>query len=443
MSVLIVFMCLSLSLNAQGLVAPQVNELETVSREFINLLVKKEFSSATWVFNDSMGKVLSPGQLKKNWTMLTSQVGNFKKQGLFRKLKNKQYDIVFITCEFEKATIDIKVILDSGMNVAGLFFLPSQQKFEYPPPAYSKSERYTEKEVLVGVGKWSLPGTLTIPNGKKPYPVVVLIHGAGPSDRDETIGSNKPFRDLAWGLASNGIAVLRYEKRTKYHASKFINVKFNITVEEEVIIDALAAIDLMRKAPEIDKKKIIVLGHSLGGMLIPRIGLRDRQIAGLVIMAGASRPMEDIIYEQSEYIYNLDGNLKKEQQQKLEQLLLKVQLVKSTKLAKNTPSALLPLGVPASYWLDLRGYDPAAEAAQLSNPMLILQGKRDYQVTMEDFKIWQNKLASHKNVQFKNYPTLNHFFIEGTGKSNPDEYEKPGHVHKSVIDDISHWIQKI
>src|SRR5437868_1155092 len=74
-------------------------------------------------------------------------------------------------------------------------------------------DTFDEREVTVGKGEWELPGTLGLPKGSGPFPAVVLVQGSGPQDRDETMGVNKPFQDIAWGLASNGIAVLRYDKR--------------------------------------------------------------------------------------------------------------------------------------------------------------------------------------------------------------------------------------
>lgn len=440
---LIILGFVSMSLNAQVLIEPQADEIETVAREFVNLLAKEDFSSATKAFDTTMGKVMPSSKLQQTWAALVKQAGQYKKQLATRKQKFQQYDIVFVTCEFDRATLDVKVVLDSDGKVAGLFFLPAQQSYKYDPPPYAQPDSFIEKKVSVGTGELSLPGTLSLPHGKGAFPAVVLVHGSGPQDRDETIGPNKPFRDLAWGLATRGIAVLRYEKRTKHHAAKLANMKDEITVEEETITDALAAVSLLRNTPEIDKRRVFVLGHSLGGMLIPRIGLRDKQIAGLVIMAGTSRPMEDVIYEQFEYIFNLDNKLTDDEQNQLKQLHAQIQLVKSAKLTEDTTSTLLPLGVPASYWLDLRNYDPAQEAVKLTIPILILQGKRDYQVTMADFKRWQNALSSHKNVRFKLYPSLNHLFIHGKGKSMPSEYEKPGHVHESVIGDITNWILKI
>jgi len=271
---------------------------------------------------------------------------------------------------------------------------------------------------------------------------VVLVHGSGPNDRDETIGPNKPFRDLAWGLASQGIAVLRYEKRTKQHAAKFTeDVLVKLTAQEETVDDALAAVALLRQTKGIDPSRVYVLGHSLGGYLLPRIGSADPRIAGLISLAGPTRPLEDISLEQITYITGLDGTPTPEEQAGLDQLADQVARVKDPGLSAATSAADLPLGIPASYWLDLRGYSPADAAKELQAPMLILQGERDYQVTTADFEGWQSALASRSDVQFKLYPELNHIFVAGEAKSTPAEYNVEGHVAEQVITDIAEWIK--
>ncbi|MGH9411173.1 MAG: hypothetical protein ACRD1V_17155, partial [Vicinamibacterales bacterium] len=98
---------------------------------------------------------------------------------------------------------------------------------------------------------------------------------------------------------------------------------------------------------------------------------------------------------------------------------------------------------PASYWLDLRGYDPPTAAKAVKQPMLILQGERDYQVTMDDFAKWKAALGSRPNVAFKSYPALNHLMIAGTGKSLPAEYNTPGHVDAHVVEDIAAWLTSV
>ncbi len=215
----------------------------------------------------------------------------------------------------------------------------------------------------------------------------------------------------------------------------------DVTVREETIDDALAAVDLLRDEEGIDVDNIFVLGHSLGGMLIPRIARLDPDIKGFIIMAGASRPLEDLLLEQMTYIYSLEGKISEDEKVQLEQLKAQVAKVKDPGLSENTPAAELPLGVSAKYWLDLRGYDPPEVAKSIKRPVLVLQGERDYQVTMEDYERWEEGLSSKDNVDFKTYPDLNHLFMEGEGKSTPAEYETAGHVSETVINDIARFIK--
>src|SRR5262249_33304504 len=158
-------------------------------------------------------------KVKETWKTLTEKCGNFKKQGAAREQKSGKYDIVFVACEFEKFTLDARVVFDADKKIAGLAFTPATTA-EYKAPAYVKRDAFKQVEATVGPGGWALPATLALPLGDGPFRAVVLVHGSGPQDRDETILANRPFRDLAWGLASRGIAVLRYEKRTREHSLK-------------------------------------------------------------------------------------------------------------------------------------------------------------------------------------------------------------------------------
>jgi dienelactone hydrolase len=307
-------------------------------------------------------------------------------------------------------------------------------------PAYVTTSAFKESEVTVGSGEWAVPGTIAMPVGTGPFPAVVLVHGSGPNDRDESFGPNKTFKDVALGLATRGIAVLRYDKRTKVHQAKLVNLTA-FTVKDESIDDTLLAIGLLRANPLIDPAKIFVIGHSLGGMLIPRIAAADPKIAGVVVMAGAVRSLEQSILDQLQYLAEADGVVSPEEGKQIEGARQLVGIV-----AKLTPedakSGKDLSGAPASYWLDLRGYDPPAVAARLPQRVLVLQGARDYQVTVADFERWKTGLATKKNAEFKLYPTLNHLFLPGTGKSLPTEYSTPGHVPVEVIDDIAAWIKK-
>jgi uncharacterized protein len=115
--------------------------------------------------------------------------------------------------------------------------------------------------------------------------------------------------------------------------------------------------------------------------------------------------------------------------------------VDSPDLSPSTPSSELPFGVPAPYWLDLRKYRPAEEAAGLGTPVLVVQGGRDYQVTVDDdLVIWRQALDGRPDVSIRVYPAANHFFFSGSGPSAPNESEPAQHVDAEVVFDIGNWV---
>lgn len=207
---------------------------------------------------------------------------------------------------------------------------------------------------MVGQGKWELPATLTMPRNAaagEPVPAVVLVHGSGPSNRDETIGPNKPFKDLAWGLASRGIAVLRYDKRTKVHGAAFTSEEAaSFTVKEETIDDAVLAVKLLKTIDGIDPDRVFVVGHSLGATVGPRIAQAcnpaegssspdedsnadaDTSIAGLVMMAPTARNLADLMVEQMEYLANLDGQIDEKEAAQIQEARAAADKIKSGSL---------------------------------------------------------------------------------------------------------------
>ena len=401
-------------------------------------LNKGEYEKAAKHFDGGLRKALPGDKLETTWKAIIGQVGAFGKKTGTRVEKGGKFDTVFLTCEFAKATLDLKVVFDSEERIMGFFLVPTKAKFEFAPPPYAKPGAYRETTVVIG-DDWKLPGTLTLPRGEGPFPCVVLVHGSGPHDRDETIGPNKPFRDLAWGLASRGVAVLRYEKRTLAHGPRYAALK-GATLKDEAIDDALAAVALARGHKGIDPKRVFVAGHSLGGYLAPRIATLDPKVAGVVILAGNTRPLEDLILEQYTYLFSLNDPTLEKDKEALAKAKKAVARVKAANLAE-AKGADLPLGIPASYWVWMHAYDPAGTAGALRRPVLILQGERDYQVTMADVKGWKRSLADHKDAKIVTYPRLNHLFMEGKGKSKPEEYAKPGHVAREVVDEIAEWLK--
>lgn len=421
-------------------------ELETRARDFISSMEAGDYKAARQNFDRQMKLALSQQKLEDVWNSLEQQAGTFVQQGEARFESEMGYTIVYVTCRFGLAALDTKVVFNQKGQISGLFFQPAEDTTamapQYQPPAYADETKFSEEEVIVGEGEWLLPGTLTIPTGDGPFPAVVLVHGSGPNDRDESIGPNRVFKDLAWGLATQGIVVLRYEKRTREYADRFSGEMMRMfTVQEEVIDDALAAVELLQARPEIDPAGIFVLGHSLGATLAPRIAAQTDQLAGIIMLAAAARPIEDLMLEQSTYLANSDGTLDSAEKRELAYLEDLVEQVKALPENPDADPDALILGAAPAYWLDLLAYDPVAVAEDLSLPMLILQGERDYQVTMTDFAMWENALSGRDHVELRTYPALNHQFFAGEGPSLPGEYQNVSHLDAQVIDDIAAFIK--
>jgi hypothetical protein len=420
--------------------ASQPADLEAAGRQFVELLAQGNTTQTVLRFDENMKAALPAPRLKEAWASLVAENGAYENILAARAEPIGNDTAVLVTCRFARRNLDVKVVYDAQAKVSGLWFQPTQEAIAPKPPPYADRMSFRERPVTVGSGRLALSGTLAVPLGEGPFPAVVLVHGSGPHDRDETLGANKPFRDLAWGLASKGVAVLRYEKRTRQHAA-YYQKRADVTVDEEVVDDALAAVELLGKTQGVDPKRIFVLGHSLGGMMAPRVAQRRGELAGLILLAGPAGTMEDAILRQMNYILSLSGMTGEEQTKAMRQIEAQVAKVKDPALTATMPKEELPFGAPASYWLSLRGYDQLATAKKVDRPMLVLQGGRDYQVTAEDFDAWKAALAGRKDVTFKLYPKLDHLFIAGEGKSTPADLQRPGNVDRAVIEDIAQWVK--
>lgn len=419
----------------------------------VDAFVAGKIDDAVATFDEAMAKALPKDKAAATWKSIEGQVGAFKSRTA-DKIEHKDSLVrVTVRGEFEKGALDLFVVLTPGGRVTGFFAKPAGGAATPEPawtaPAYGKPETFTEEPITVGEGDFALPGTLTLPKPpansggeQKPFPVVVLVHGSGPNDRDETIGATKPFKDLAWGLASRGIAVIRYEKITRVHGQKLgLAWLDKVTLASETLDDAMKAVALARKDKRLDPKRVVFLGHSQGAMAAPRAGKLDPKLAGIVMMAGPTRAFEDVALTQLEYIATLPGPNGEGTKAMLPTFREAVKLVKDKKVDAKTPKDKLPLGIPASFWLDLQGYEPAKVAAGVAMPVLVLQGEADYQVDMNDFAGWKKGLAGKANAKLLSYPGLLHSFVDcGCKLGKPDDYGKAGNVAPAVVDDLAKWV---
>ncbi|GIP29887.1 hypothetical protein J23TS9_50170 [Paenibacillus sp. J23TS9] len=316
----------------------------------------------------------------------------------------------------------------------------------YTSPSYDRPEQYAEEKVTVGTKSLPLPGTLTIPEqsvGK--LPAVVLVHGSGPSDEDESSGGGKMFRDIAVGLANEGIAVLRYSKRTYEYPIRSLTPYF--TVQEETIEDSLSAVKLLQQDERIDSSRIYVLGHSQGGMLVPEILGEDHDgaIAGAMLLSAPSGSLEDLMLQQYKGILkravdnNETGAELERKQAKVDTWQNAVDMLHDDEYSKEHLPALFPL--PSAYWwYDIRRYSGPMIARNQHVPLLILQGENDVQVPLSSLKVWKQALDTRTDVKYKSYPGLNHMYALYDQPSTGDEYRIAANVPGAVIKDLADWI---
>ncbi len=425
-----VFLLLILNINSFS----QTNEELSIS--FVKKLERQQFDSCYSMFDTSMANKFNAAMLEKMWGSIPRYMGEYKGYTTVESTKKDSIDVVAVRCTFEKTKMDLQFSFNDYKKIIGMFFVPPKNKTAYVTPEYAQQNKYYETKIAVKTGTMSLPGALCVPNNIKNPPVVILLAGSGPNDKDETIGPNKALKDLAVGLASNGIATYRYDKRTMVYGKDMKDVDINA----EVIEDAVSAVATIKKNPDFKDSKVFIAGHSLGAMCAPLIASKSKQINGIVLLAGNARPLEDVVLEQYNYIFGLDS-IDQEERKEIDKLIAQSIIVKTPKALKTAKAEDLPLNIEPKYWESLLKYNQVQVAKKLKQPILILQGERDYQVTMTDFNLWKQNLSDKPKNQFISYPTLNHLFMKGEGKSSPSEYDKQGNVDFQVITDISNWVK--
>ncbi|HEY6301282.1 MAG TPA: alpha/beta fold hydrolase [Candidatus Binatus sp.] len=396
---------------------------DTAVDQLFSALRDKDFSGATAHFSARMKAALSPATLEAAWSQTYAAQGPLLSWKILDRQNLPGGDEVSVQLTFQSSTaISTLAVASQTGEIGSLFFKLAHSNAPVTAPPYAEQAKFHSEDVTVG--GYKLPGTLTIPNGKGPFPAVVLVHGSGPNDRNETIGANHPFADIADGLSSQGIAVLRYDKRTLMHSVMVA------TVEDEVIDDAVAAVQLLRARPDVLGDRIFVVGHSLGAVLAPEIAKKAWPVAGIVLLAPSGRKLPQIIVQQARFLGQASPAQLAELERQADELS-----------AHKMPPSETFLGATASYFYDLDARDEVAIARSLDVPILILHGGRDYQVIDEDIRIWQNGLKGDAKVRVETFPSLNHLFIAGEGKPGPAEYDTPGHVDRAVIGTIASFIE--
>jgi len=408
------------------------------SDDFFKLMNEQNFTAAQAFFDPTLQSKISVADLQKLWDNMNTRLGKFESVDVTQSKSQGEFFTVTLEGKFANASQSFLLAFNKAEKLVGFYLQPRPAAgTTYLNPAYADITLYDEKEVYVTAAGHKLVGRLTVPKNAVNFPIVVLVHGTGPSDMDETLGPNKPFKDLAAGLAAKGVASIRYVKRTLVHGNEFTGA---FTVKEETMDDAVAAVALAATIPGIDKKQIYLLGHNLGGMLAPRIAALAPQLNGIILAEAPARKFADVLVEQNKYLYEVSKDTTQAGKKQYDGVVAELQKGTITSLGKMKPDSIV-LGLPASYWVDLNQYNQVEAAKKIRQRILVIQGENDFQVSMQDYNLWKTELSGHPNVTFKQYSDLNHLLSSQVEKGTVAQYQTASSVSETLIIDIVAWIK--
>lgn len=304
-----------------------------------------------------------------------------------------------------------------------------------------------QEKIIVGQGtEFALNGMLTLPETNTPCPAVVFVHGSGASDMDSKVYAVRPFKDMAEGLAARGVASIRYDKRTWVMTKEQVKaIGGELTIWHESIEDALLATEMLRRDPRVDSNKIFLAGLSLGGHIAPRIHAEGGNFAGLIIMAGTPRRLEEVIKAQgAEQVAQLPRILKGIAKKQTAKLHAKLEGLYDMPDEEAKRENFLGKYNKLYYLKDLGKTTVEEYLRDCNTPVLVMQGDGDFHVSVEeDFNEYKRMLQQHPDATFKLYSGLNHVFmpvVHGRITKAKAEYSKPQHVAEVVMDDVVAWI---
>ncbi|MCL2004140.1 MAG: alpha/beta fold hydrolase [Oscillospiraceae bacterium] len=418
------------------------------AEQFVMALVNGEYAAAAAGFDAAMRRGLGERGLQKAWEDTAEAAGRFLSLAGIEVVPHDEYDIYEVLSRHEKTGIKSRVVFSPDGLVAGLFFSFAEDLAAWDM-APAVKDGYTEFPIILGEGtEYPLRGMLTVPDGVSgKVPGVVLVHGSGPQDMDETVFENKPFLEIAEYLSANGFAVIRYDKRTYTHGAKMLQeLGGSLSVWEETIEDAILATEMLKADSRIDRDRVFILGHSLGGMLAPRIHAMGGDYAGLILFAGSPRSLLEIIADQQRMavLETLEGEALEAALEAFE--LADEQIAAIVNMPDDEAKATTDAsGASVYYWKDLHTHSAADYIEDITAPILVMHAGNDMQVFADkDFAGYQELLAGRDNVTFKLYEGLNHLFMPSDITRRVDildEYAVKANIDGQVLRDIAEWLR--
>ncbi|MCL2046028.1 MAG: alpha/beta fold hydrolase [Oscillospiraceae bacterium] len=420
------------------------NEL---AETYVTAMANSDFDQAYEMFDDTMKLLVSVSALETEiWTPIIEEAGAFEEILSIRNVPYDGYYICFTISRHEDSGVILQIVFSEKGFVAGLFV---NEYITIEDRELISHDGFTDYPILLGDGtEFPIYGLLSMPDDiVEKIPAVVLVHGSGSHDMDETVFLNKPFRDIAEYLAANGIAAIRYDKRAFTHGLKMLELFGNdMTIYEETIEDAILAAELLKADYRIDPDRVFILGHSLGGMLAPRIHAQGGSFAGIISLAGSPRSLLEIAYDQQLLMLEAMPEGEEKTTALAEFVPYDEQIAALMDLSEEEAKTTAILGNASLYYFREMEEHPVSDYIEnIHVPFLILQGADDFQIFADiDYVLWQELLAGRDNVTYKLYEGLNHLFMPSIGASImefQDEYLIESRVETQVLQDIVEWIK--
>lgn len=421
--------------------------VEAKARTFATCFIERRFATATSMFADDADQALLdsfPDFVKKAdmsreevldeyWWGLHGQYGEPAGVDEVRVHHDTEAAVTFA---FENGTETATLTFD-GNGISEFSFSPT-----YEQPVYAADDAFTEHDVTIDAGDVTLDGLITVPEGDGSVPGVVLVHGAGVDDTDGTAANVKILKDIALGLATEGIATLRYEKRLANHAV----ADDALTLDTVVTDDAVAAVDRLAAVDAVREDALFVAGHSQGGMCAPRIADRHGGLAGVANLDGS--PDSHLPPEHADilrYELEIDGELDEAQAAQVAEDRETLRRIADGTF--NDDEMLM--GRPGVWHQSLREYDPVATARSLQIPMLAIMTCGAHEETQPElvtflkyrYKAWRDaELPRGSRVDC--YADLDHYFQSITPPATPLSLWFGGNVTEAIIEDLAEWIRE-
>ncbi len=415
-----------------------------VASSFISRIETGHYESAYEMVENDFKQKLSKDRFIKVWETVFAQLGKIEGYAFNCFIEKGDRISNFYKVSFEKSIVNIEVKVIEGDKIGGFFIVQDVPcNSGYLLPSYGNVNHYMDNNVLISDNDLKIQASIMEPKSYNSEIICILLSGSGPQDLDASIGPNKPLKDIAIGLAINGISSIRYNKANLI-SSKNID---SLTVDNEYTEAVISIISYLKKTNKLKTNKIVLIGHSLGGITAPFIAEKLDQIDGVIIMAGSPRALEDLILEQTNYLVNSSMSSNSGSRDSIiNSMRLKRDNVKKD-LSKNYISKEnLPLSLPQEYWKSIKKYTLESKKnrrliRKIKVPIYILWGEKDYQVTQQDFDLYKSLLK--EKATYASYENLNHLFHVSNGSMLPSEYTIPGNIPEYIINDIVTWLKKI